>query len=169
MKHAEKLSKRIFYIIIAFIVVVFFLFYSIGYKTPFWDDTKFNAPLLTDVLLFFMLFLFVGTIGVAIWSIITSLKKRGKSEKTYNGIPVKRITYLVVIGTILLLIITLLFSSSLPMMINGKQYTDVGWLKIADMFIWSSGLLILISFGAVVFGASRSWRKSGNHKLIGEK
>jgi hypothetical protein len=159
MKHAEKFSKQVFYGIIVIIAVIFCLFYFVGFHTPYWENPNFNAPLMTNVLLVFMFLLFVGTVGVVAWSMFTSLKKRGKGESVYNGIPVKRNAYIVSIGTILLLLITLLLASTSPMMINGKEYADAGWLKIADMFIWSSLILILVAFGTIVFGASRNWRK----------
>lgn len=162
MKQAEKLSKQIFYGIVAVIVVIFSMFYLIGYHLPYWEDPSFNAPMMTNVLLIFMFLLFVGAICLAAWSIFNSLKKRGKGEKLQNGIPVKRNAYIVVIGTFILLICTFLLSSKAPILVNGKAYENVWWLRLSDMFIWTSGILIIIAFVTVVFGASRNWRKGGN-------
>ncbi len=164
MKQTEKLSKQVFYGIIALIVVVFSMFYLIGFHAPYWEDPDFNAPKMTNVMLVFMFLLFFVTICMAIWSVYSSLKKRGKGEKLYNGIPVKRNAYLVVSGTLLLLVCTFLLASSNPMSVNGKEYANVWWLKLSDMFICSSGILILIATGAVVFGASRNWRRSNHSK-----
>ena len=164
MKQTEKLSKRVFYGIVAIIIVIFSMFYLIGYHTPYWDNPDFNSPLLTNVLLAFMFLLLVCTVCLSVWSVVTSLKKRGKGERLYNGIPVKRNAYLVVLCTLLLLIVTFLLASSNPMSVNGKEYANVWWLKLSDMFICSSGILILIATGAVVFGASRNWRRSIHSK-----
>ena len=50
----ERVSQRVLYVVIAFTVIVFGLFYTIGYDRPFDDDPSFNAPLFTDLLLAFM-------------------------------------------------------------------------------------------------------------------
>ena len=161
MKQTEKLSKRVFYGIVAIIIVIFSMFYLIGYHTPYWDNPDFNSPLLTNVLLAFMFLLLVCTVCLSVWSVVTSLKKRGKSERLYNGIPVKRNTYIIVFGTVILLVCTFLLASTSPILVNGKEFSNSWWLKLSDMFIWTTGILILIAFASVVFGASRSWRKGG--------
>ena len=45
------------------------------------------------------------------------------------------------------------------MIINGKPFSDWIWLKVSDMFIFTSILLLVIAFGAVVFGATRYIRR----------
>ena len=164
MKQAERLSKQVFYGLIAIIIVIFSMFYLIGFHTPDWDNPNFNAPMFTNVLLIFMFLLLVGSIVIAGWSMFSSLRKRGKSEKLQNGIPVKRNAYIIVIGTLLLLVCTFLLASSSPMTVNGKEYARVLWLKLSDMFIWTSGILIVVAFITVVFGASRNWRKRNDYQ-----
>ena len=44
-------------------------------------------------------------------------------------------------------------------LINGQAFTDWLWLKLSDMFIWSSATLLLCAIGAVLFGATRYIRK----------
>lgn len=164
MKQAERLSKQVFYGLIAIIVVIFSMFYLIGYHTPDRDNPNFNAPMFTNVLLIFMFLLLVGSMVIVGWSMFTSLRKRGKSEILQNGIPVKRNAYIIVIGTLLLLVCTFLLASSSPMTVNGKEYARVLWLKLSDMFIWTSGILIVVAFITVVFGASRNWRKRNDYQ-----
>ena len=45
------------------------------------------------------------------------------------------------------------------MMINGQKYADTLWLKAADMFIYTALLLLIAAIGAVVYGATRYYRK----------
>ena len=59
-----QLSSRIFYIIIGVIVVLFALFWIIGYDMPYDDNPDYSAPLLTDALIWFMIVLTFATLGL---------------------------------------------------------------------------------------------------------
>ena len=54
-KPAEQISQKVFRLMIGLAVLVFGLFYLIGYDLPFDENPDFNAPLFTDVLIFLML------------------------------------------------------------------------------------------------------------------
>ena len=155
----KKLSSRVLYVLVGFIVVVFALFWLIGYDRPFDEDGNFNAPLFTDVLLVFMLILPAGACGVAVWSAIRSNKASGGGERVVNNIPVRMIGRCVAGGTALALVLTFLFGSSAPMKINGADYADTFWLKASDMFVATSLLMIVAAVGAVVYGATKYIRK----------
>lgn len=155
----KKLPSRVLYVLVGFIVVVFALFWLVGYDRPFDEDGNFNAPLLTDVLLVFMLILTAGACGVAVWSAIRSNKASGGGERVVNNIPVRMIGRCVAGGTALALVLTFLFGSSAPMKINGADYADTFWLKASDMFVATSLLMIVAAVGAVVYGATKYIRK----------
>lgn len=158
----ERISQHIFYMLIGVITFVFMLFYLIGFDLPFEDDPNFNAPLFTDFVLYLMYLLTAGTIGIGLWSMWRSLKERGTDQRTDNNIPVKRISYSISIAIVVLLLITFIIGSSSEMMINGKIYKDVFWLKIADMFIWTIIILMITAIGAVIYGAKNYNRKDKN-------
>lgn len=155
----KKLPSRVLYVLVGLSVVVFALFWLIGYDRPFDEDGNFNAPLFTDVLLVFMLLLTVGACGVAVWSAIRSNKASGGGERVVNNIPVRMIGRCVAGGTALALVLTFLFGSSAPMKINGADYADTFWLKASDMFVATSLLMIVAAVGAVVYGATKYIRK----------
>lgn len=155
----KKLPSRVLYVLVGVIVVVFALFWLIGYDRPFDEDGNFNAPLFTDVLLVFMLILTAGACGVAVWSAIRSNKASGGGERVVNNIPVRMIGRCVAGGTALALVLTFLFGSSAPMKINGADYADTFWLKASDMFVATSLLMIVAAVGAVVYGATKYIRK----------
>lgn len=161
LKHqdTERISQRILYILTSVAVVSFGLFYVIGYNIPYLLNPSLNAPLLTDVIIGLMTgLLFLGLAGM-VWSVIFGLYRRGKSEQRVNNIPVKKISYIVAGGTAALLATTLLLGSSAPMTVNGKPFTDNLWLKVSDMFIISSLVLLFIAVAAIIFGKTRSYRK----------
>lgn len=158
--NSEKISSRVLYIITGVIVLVFALFWLIGYDRPYDEDPNFNAPLFTNLLLVTMMLLFVGTVAVAAWSIVRSFKIVGKGDRYSNNIPVKKIGYIVGCGTFVVMLFTFLIGSSTPIKINGSPYNDVFWLKVTDMFVSTSLLMIVAAIGAVIYGSTRYNRKS---------
>lgn len=161
---AEKLSSRVLCVIIALVCLLFALFWLVGYGRPYDDDPNFSAPLFTDAVIIFMEVLVVATACCAVWSLVRGLKIRGKGEKQENNVPVKKIGYSVTVGTVVLLAVTFLLGSSDPMSINGVPYTQVFWLKAADMLISSSLVLMVVAAGAMIFGATKYVRRSHVHQ-----
>ena len=157
-KSAEQVSQRIFYILIALAVLVFGLFFLVGYDMPFEENPDFNAPLFTDVLIGLMWLFLVGGIGLAIYSMWKDYRG-SRSEAVVNGVPVRRIFRITWIGLLALLVLTFALGFSAPMLINGENYADWLWLKLSDMFVITSLLMLLAGMGAVIFGATRYIRK----------
>ena len=157
-KSAEQVSQRIFYILIALAVLVFGLFFLVGYDMPFEENPDFNAPLFTDVLIFLMWLFLVGGVGLAVFSMWKDYR-RSKSEAVVNGVPVRRIFRFTWIGLLAVLGLSFALGSSDPMLINGENYADWLWLKLSDMFVITSLLMLLAGIGTVVFGATRYIRK----------
>lgn len=155
---AEKISQQIFYIMIALAVIVFGLFFLVGYDMPFDENPDFNAPLFTDVLIGLMWLFLVGGVALAIGSMIKDYRF-SKSDAVVNGVPVRRIFRFTWLGTLLVLVLTFLVGSSDPMLINGEHYADWVWLKLSDMFVITSILMLVAGVGAVIFGATRYVRK----------
>lgn len=158
-KSTEQLSQRIFYGLLAITMLVFCCFFLIGYDEPFVDNPDFNAPLFTDVLILLMWVLFLGSVSLSVYSIIKDYRTAPKNAKDEDGIPEAKINHFVWGGTAVALVLTFLVSSSTSMIINGKPFSDWIWLKVSDMFIFTSILLLVIAFGAVVFGATRYIRR----------
>ena len=94
---AERLSSRVLYVLVGITGVVFVLFWLVGFNLPFDDDPNFTAPLFTNLLLALIYVLtFIG-IGMGVWSVLRTLKVRGKSESVDNNIPTRKIGYAVVL------------------------------------------------------------------------
>lgn len=156
---AEKLSQRVFYALIGLSVLIFGLFFLVGYDMPFEENPDFNAPLFTDVLLLLMMFLQVLALVLAVFSLAKSAKMEVKQERDEHGVPARKIVRITWIATLLVLLLTFALGSSVPMLINGESYTDWFWLKMADMFVLASIVMLAGAIGAVVFGATRYIRK----------
>lgn len=157
-KSAEQISQKVFRLMIGLAVLVFGLFYLIGYDLPFDENPDFNAPLFTDVLIFLMWLFLIGGVGLAVYSMVKDYRS-GKSEAVVNGVPVRRIFRITWLTLLAVLILTFLLGGSDPMLINGENYADWLCLKLSDMFVITSLLMLLAGIGAVCFGATRYIRK----------
>ena len=156
---AERISQKVFYLLSAVIVLLFGLFYAVGYSIPYLLNPDLNAPLFTGAIISLILFLLLLAVAFATFGVGRSIRLKDEDEQWNNCIPAKKITYAVVAGTFLLLLLTLLLGSDSDMLINGQPYTDHFWLKISDMFIITGIVLLFVAMGAVVFGATRYYRK----------
>lgn len=158
-KIIKNFPSRVLYILVGIIVLVFAMFWLIGYDRPYDEDPNFNAPLFTDLLLVSMLLILLFAIATAVWSIWRSFKVAGKGEKYSNNIPVRKIGVIVAVGTFAVMLLTFLLGSSTPMTINGAKYDDVLGLKISDMFVSTSLLMILAAIVTVIYGSTKYIRK----------
>ncbi|WP_278906292.1 amidohydrolase family protein, partial [Leyella stercorea] len=139
---AMQLSSRIFYILIGMIVVLFALFWIIGYDMPYDDNPDYSAPLLTDALIWFMIVLTFSTFGLAVFGAINGMRKNKGENVVVNNVPARRISVAVIIGTALLLVLTYAFSSTDALLVNGERFTD------ADALLVKAGRISWIGSGA---------------------
>lgn len=155
----EKISTAVLYTIIGISAIVFVLFFLVGYNMPSVEEPSFNAPLLTDALLILMMVLLVIAAVVGIVAVIKGLRKRDPGDKVVNGVPAAKISFITFGVTFLLLLLTFIFGSTDTMMINGHQFNDVVSLKLTDMFVQTSLVMIVLAICAVIFGYTRYIRK----------
>lgn len=155
----ERISQTVLYAIVGVVAVVFALFRFVGYDTPYYDNPELNAPLLTDLLLAFMVLLTLMAIIIAVWTACRSFAKNRNADKVVNGIHAARLVGSVVALTMLILVATFALAPTQPIVVNGEPFADRLWLRTAEMFIDSSLLLIAVAMGAVMLGAVRGLRK----------
>ena len=147
------------YILVGVSAVVFALFYLVGYDLPFDENPDFNAPLFTDVLIVLMvlvLLLALCMIGFSAWR---SHRSGSRQDAVVNGVPASKIARITWFSTLGLLVIGFAVGSSTPMLVNGNDYNDWFWLKLSDMFVLASVILLIAAIGAVLFGVTRYVRK----------
>ena len=77
----ERISQTVLYIIVGIAVVVFALFFLVGYNMPSVEEPSFNAPLLTDALLI----LTIALVFVAAMGMEPSYFSFGMSENICQG------------------------------------------------------------------------------------
>lgn len=114
------------------------------------------APFLADVMLGLMYLMVVVAVGVTAYSVWRGMRNRRKGDDVINGVPAGRIGRCVILMLVTCLTVTFLLGSSSPVVTNGVRFTDVFWLKAADMFIYTSILLIIGCFVSVIVSRFRS-------------
>ena len=156
---AERISRVVLMALVASSVLLFLAFFAIGYHRPYPDAPTFNAPLLTDVLLVFMLLVVMGAVGIGLWMMGRARKVHVHDEKVVNGIPVVRNAYLLSGSVAALLLLTYLLGSATPIQINGHPFSDGFWLRVADMFVWTTVVLVIVAVAIVGWHYVKMHRK----------
>ena len=149
----QRLSARILMVLVGIIAVIFCAFFLIGYDNPYEENPAFNAPRLTNLIIILSYLLIIGTLALTIFSLVMAYRNRNKSAAVVNNVPAARIAYIISGGVVALLILTFLFGSSAPMVINGEQYTQTLWLKTADMFIFTAIAMLIVAIAAVAYSS----------------
>ena len=98
----------------------------------------------------------VVAVIVTIVSMARTVRLRTKDEEVVSGVPRTRMAWIVIVAFLLCLVLTFLLGSSEPVKTNGELFTDTFWLKAADMFIYTSLILIIGCFVGVVLSRFRS-------------
>lgn len=157
-------QKLLLRTLIAVIVVLFVAFYSIGYNNAYEEDANFNSPLLTDVIIYFTMLLFIIAIIAISWAMVIATKKHKLTNYDEHHIPIKSIKYTLFIAMIVVLIICIITASSQPLLINGKLYTNIAALKLADVFVKLSLVMIVFTICAIAIGKNIKLFKKENKK-----
>jgi len=116
----------------------------------------FVSPLIADIMLWLMYIAIVVAVIVTVVSMVRTVRLRTKDEEVVNGVPRTRMAWIVIVAFLLCLVLTFLLGSSEPVRTNGELFTDTFWLKAADMFIYTSLILIIGCFVGVVLSRFRS-------------
>lgn len=116
----------------------------------------FVSPLIADIMLWLMYIASTGAIVVTVVSVVRTVRLRTKDDEVVNGVPRTRMAWVVVIAFLLCLVLTFVLGSSEPIRTNGELFTDTFWLKAADMFIYTSLILIIGCFAGVVLSRFRN-------------
>ena len=114
------------------------------------------SPLFADILLGLMYLMLAAAVGVMVFSVVRGFRNRRQGADVVNGVPAGKIGWAVVAALLLCLCLTFLFGSSAPVKTNGVWYADTFWLKVADMFIFTSIIFILGCFVSAIVSRFRS-------------
>ncbi|WP_299232064.1 hypothetical protein [uncultured Bacteroides sp.] len=151
-KLSYKVSYYVFYVCVALILVVLGMFYGVGYNNPMGE---YNAPEHTETLIF----LTYGMLAVTI--IITLLGGLAKFASSFKDNPASALKSLIgFVLIIVLLVVAYNMGSDAPVTLaDGTTYADVLWLKVTDMLIYSTYVLLGIAVLGTLVNLSGIFKK----------
>lgn len=114
---------------------------------------------MVDAILIIMYLMLAATVGTLVYSVIHSVRVGGRAFMRVNGIPVGKISFALFVALLVVFAGAFVLGSSDAITVNGKPYDEWGWLKMADMFIYTSGLMIFVATALVIYGL---FRRRGN-------
>lgn len=110
---------------------------------------------MVDIILIVVYLMLAATVGVLIFSVVRSGSMGGRTFIVVNGIPVGKILAVMAVVLVAVLALTFALGSDSALTVNGKPYSEWFWLKAADMFIYTSALLLIVASALVVYGLVR--------------
>ena len=151
-KLSYKVSYYIFYVLIALILVVLGLFFCVGYNNPVGEH---NAPEHTETLLFLM----YALLGVCI--IVTVVGSLAQFVTGLKDNPKGAMKSLLFVGLfIAVLAVSYTMGSDAPIVKgDGTEFTDAGWLKLADMTLYAIYFLVATASVATIVNLSGIFKR----------
>ena len=95
---------------------------------------------------------------MTLFAVYRSLRRMRGHTGVVNGVPALRIALGVGVGTFCIMILSFALAPTDAMSVNGVQYADGLWLRVAEMFVDTSLLLLVAAVVAVAYGYVRSVR-----------
>ena len=151
-KLSYKVSYYIFYVLIALILVVLGLFFCVGYNNPVGE---YNAPEHTETLLFLM----YAMLGVCV--IVTVVGSLAQFVTGLKDNPKGAMKSLLFVGLfVAVLAVSYTMGSDAPVVKgDGTEFTDAGWLKLADMTLYAIYFLVATASIATIVNLSGIFKR----------
>ena len=103
-----------------------------------------DTTLLVDIVLWTVYALLAAAIGIAVWSAVHGVRTHERSKDPLASRRTSMIGYATAALVAVVLLLTFLTGSTKPVVSNGQPFTDTFWLRVTDMFIFTSILLICV-------------------------
>ncbi len=156
---AHRVSFFVFIALIFATVVVFGLFFGVGFDNP---EGKYNAPVHTGTLIVFMYVMaaicILATVLGALGNILSSFG--GPKGVNITGVPDKAISIVSVCLLIAVLVGSWTMASDEPLRLpSGLYFSDASLLKISDLFCYSLYALLALATLALVVNLTGIFKK----------
>lgn len=118
----------------------------------------YESPVFVELLLDSIYILLALVVVLTGWSAVRSIRLR-KGQHEGDGVPVRGIAWGVFALLVLTLGTTALLADVSPMTINGHLYDNITWLRVSDMLINTSAVLMLVAVICLIVGYTGVVRK----------
>ena len=126
-------------------LLIFCLFLFVGFATPSMLIPGFYEPQFTDTLLIYMYVIVTVAVVIMIISIGFGAWRRGWTIKVKCGVPVTAIVLCVLVLLVITMLTTFAMADTNAITIGGKPYEDTLWLRLSDMFINTTLVLLVVA------------------------
>lgn len=157
----EVISKWVLRVLLAITVVVFALFFLVGFDTPYEEDPKMNNPKMTDVVLVTCIALIVAAIVLTIWSVVKQLTTGGNTTSKDTGLAAHTglVSIIALVVTVVIGLIVGISNKGEHMLINGENWNIPSEIIITDTCIIPCVALLVITLlvliGSMFFNVKR--------------
>ena len=114
-----------------------------------------EAPLYVDIMLAAVYLLLAVATAAAVYASWHGLRTHSSERSMLDLRHAKAISYAALLLPVGCLVLTFLLGSAEPLLVNGRPFADAFWLRLTDMFIFTSVILILVCSAIVVVGKFR--------------
>jgi len=152
MDSTEKLSSWVLKGLLALTIIVFALFFLVGFSRPYEADPAMVDPQFTDAVLWLCFILVIVTAILTVWSLVVQFRTGGSSVKekglaAHSGkIAVGALVLSVIVG-----LIVGFANQGENLLINGKLWNNPTDIVITDTCIVSIAILLVVTLLAFVF------------------
>lgn len=160
----EKISNYSLYAVCGVIVLVFVLFFCVGYDN--YDESGNVAPALTNLLLGLMYVLGLVTFCLMVWSLVKSARSAaGSDEKEATGIAGSKIVIGTAVVTVLAFVAGFVFNMGEEAFTTSSGVTTSGTMvTLVDAFMVAIYCLAIVSVIAVVVASTGVMTKTASKK-----
>ncbi len=118
----------------------------------------YESSFFIESLLIAIYVMLAAAIGLVVWSALRTVRNKDRNSMEW-GFSARKTAFGVLALLVGTLIITGLLADTTPIIINGRVYDDTMWLRVSDMLIWTSGVLVVVASCCVVFASLFSERR----------
>lgn len=90
-----------------------------------------------------------------IWAMVRTARVIGHTSGKVHGVPVRKINIAVTATIALALLLSFAFADTQPMHIGKSTFNDGFWLRMANMFVFTATIAIVIATGATIYNFLR--------------
>ena len=114
-----------------------------------------DSTLIIDIVLWTVYLLLAVSVGSAVWSAVHGVRTHERTDDPLAARHTSMIGYATAGLLGITMLLTYLFASTQPVVSNGQPFTDAVWLRLTDMLIYTSLLLICVCSVIVVIAKFR--------------
>ena len=114
-----------------------------------------DSTLIIDIVLWVVYLRLAAAVGAIVWSAVHGVCTHERTNDPLASRHTSMIGYVTAGLLAVTLLLTYLFASTQPVVSNGTPFTDILWLRLTDMLICTSLLLICVCSVIVVIAKFR--------------